>query len=1379
MPLPNSQRAFTWRSARAVFVVGPDALEVPRFSVRPVEVARAENNAVVPISTGEVRGHFTLHGNGLIAGQVLAQGLDAARLQSVLSDITDSATAGTRFTRGTAFARADISGTLRDPQATVQVRLQNAALNINNRTVPIDAARADVQITSTNLQILPIEELVLWSRGGRLTASGELRRQAEFLNGRRRDVIALDLQARVDGLRLSQALPLAALGNLRSRGTIDGLLSGDLRVVGTLDRPIVEGRAALRLAQAFGFDARELTAQLRYEGTPQGPRVQLTGLAGTAEGSQLRGQASLDMVAGTWHAQLQATGAATDRLLRATSQSAARMAGMQPGAPDEDRAAQLRALMDLPLRGTLSAAIDVSGTVQGAGSTTSTQAGFALTPRNGTIEIATDALQWRGRSVGTLRADVSLSNGIAQITDLALYRAVAPIPAGDGATTGEAPKPALPISIVRVTGQIPLSADEPGLNTTLSIDNERLSLVREVLQEIQLALEERGIDVGNFEQVVTRLRALPANLEGSLGLQAQLSGSWSDPVVAVDLNVRNPRVGLQTLPTVSAAFTFGDGAITIRDLALRQTFPAVDDDDERETVLRIAEGGRIEPDGTISLEGEVLNANLSQLGMWLPDLREMSGRPLLRGELSLFTFQVRGTTQSPDVVGSIEAQNLLYRNYSLDRLRVTRFDIEDGQLQIEPGNLTIVKGGFQSSAAWGRLPWTWGENGEAPGPRRDAPLQVHFPLETRDFGALAGAFVPALANVDATTFRGTIDVTGTIEEPQIAGEIAMQDARFRADPAAFPFGFGVTGLSGAVRFVEGNRLQVDNLRGRFVRSTEVSAPATNNLPSAQRDARAARREARNPEAQPPRLAGEFALNGNVNLDLDARNLLAPLQNMAAHRYDLVLTLRGGEYSTQAASGLRNVSLDMAWQTGTGAPRTSQNVRWALTAAGSSLRNARASAGELRSVGTVTLAPHFATGAEALLGSEFDGEITARALPFDIKDAARGVVNATLRLDNAIPPALRPVPPAVPPAIAALVPQMSNVALTTEQTPSGRNDTPRSTPQRLAQRGAPQRSTPPRVVGPSTSAAEGGVLRVSGTVTFTNTAVRGAPIGTVGYAGVLPNGPVMDMSVVLGQNVRFESPTLRAEFVGALDVNGTPREPNISGRVSTRGGQIRFPNAAARITEGEITVSVTRDPVTNLIRSRAEIDAVATGQVDRYRITIALQGPLDFGSQSTQNLRIDVTSDPPLSQDEAFAQLIGTSLRDLQVDRFGNPVGNGDVDRANQVYARAIVSVLSAPLFAGIERTLEDALGLNSITLDYRFNEPLSVQFGKAIGDRVYVTYRRALSANRPGQPPAYELRVDYRIAGGLLLGVQTDERGRQQLTLQKTFRFKGAHAANI
>ena len=141
----------------------------------------------------------------------------------------------------------------------------------------------------------------------------------------------------------------------------------------------------------------------------------------------------------------------------------------------------------------------------------------------------------------------------------------------------------------------------------------------------------------------------------------------------------------------------------------------------------------------------------------------------------------------------------------------------------------------------------------------------------------------------------------------------------------------------------------------------------------------------------------------------------------------------------------------------------------------------------------------------------------------------------------------------------------------------------------------------------------------------------------------------------------------------------------------------------------------------------------------------------------QNLRVDVTSNPPLSQDEAFAQLTGTSLRET-------------TGGTNQAYARAVVNLLSAPLFSGLERSLEEAFGLNSLTLDYRLNEPIGLQLGKAIGDRVFVTYRRSLTRGNISQP-AYTLRVDVRVKGGVQVGVQTDERGRNQITVEKTIRF--------
>lgn len=293
------------------------------------------------------------------------------------------------------------------------------------------------------------------------------------------------------------------------------------------------------------------------------------------------------------------------------------------------------------------------------------------------------------------------------------------------------------------------------------------------------------------------------------------------------------------------------------------------------------------------------------------------------------------------------------------------------------------------------------------------------------------------------------------------------------------------------------------------------------------------------------------------------------------------------------------------------------------------------------------------------------------------------------------------------------------------------------------------------------------LRVSGQVEMSQTEITGAPIGTAGIGGVLPDAPRFDVALLIGRDVRFVTPTLRAQFTGTLDVGGTPHDPYIVGTLSTRDGQIRFPNATARLTEGEVTVNITRDPVADAIRSRVEIDASATGRAGAYNITLAVRGPLDFGSENEQNLRVDVSSDPPLAKDEAFALLTGTSLRDLENQ-------NGGVVRAedaNRVYARAVVSLLASPLFAGIERTLEEALGLSSITLDYRFEEPLSVQFGKAVGDRIYVTYRRSVGPAFSGARTPYTMRVEYRIKGGLQLGVQTDETGRNQVTLNKTFRF--------
>ncbi len=1509
-----SRRDFSWRDARAIFQLAPQGLEVPRFFARAMDLsalpptapprpvarngtqhvtqtsASGEAPADLTQSAAQVSGHFAWRRGGIIAGQAMAQRLDMARLHRLVMNVgaaPSTLSSTIPAVRGIAFVRADIGGTMSEPRAQVQARLYNGGV-ITSRaaapgsaalpvTIPIDAARLEFALSPSDwsggmLRRLAVDELTWWSRGGRLSASGTVTRQgrsgeAGSGQGVDSDELALDFAARLDGVRLRDAALVANWEAVRRDGDLDGLLSGEMRVAGTLSQPRVEGRAALRLAQAFGLSIAELTAQVGYRTSSRGPLLQLIGIAGQVEGAALRdGVFNLDLARRTWSAKLQTTGAATDRLLRvvareerneslAEARDGANGETSQAGRTGNDGAATPGRSIPLPLRGTLRASIDVSGVVrtsavqdlavednavqdeienptqvasaQDASPAAAREGGFALVPQDGHIEITTDALRWRGRRLGALRADFTLRDGLAH-SDLALFRSGGTdengadenladerdTDQGAGNRTNQKPENGAPF--VRVTGNLPTSLDDPSLDATLHISGERLPVVREALTEIQHVLRERGQKVPNFDQIVLRARALPPSLQGLLMMDARLTGSWSAPVVAIDAKVRQAQLGAQPLPAVDAALTFDNGVIEVRDLALRQTFAPLKnvradsparagaasgaavsgaaDEDERETVLRIAPGGRIVPDGDISLDAEVLNANLSQLASWLPDLREASGRPMIDGELSLFTFQVRGKTQNPSVVGSIEAQELAYRGYTLDRLRVSRFDIDEGQLRIEPGNLTFVKGGFQSSSAWGRLPWSWGDDDTMIGPRRDAPLEVHLPLQTRDFGALSGALVPALSNVDARSFRGLVNIAGTLDAPQVAGEVNLEGARFRVDPAAVPFDFGVADLSGTLRFVEGNRLQIEGLRGRLASAADIRATATNNPPASARDPRAARRVARQTETKAARIAGAFGLSGSVALDLDPQNFVTPGLSLAAHRYDLNLELKGGEYSSENFSGLRDVALQAAWKTGAGEARRAQNLRWNLSAAGRAGRK-NVTSGQLRSVATVTLAPDFALGSEAFLRSRFDGDITMRALPFDVRDVGRGVLDGGLRLDNERDAGTTPRGAPLP--LAQWRPAKSELQIggASSQSVLKSAALPKNLLNSTAVAAPAFSRTAPFSKAAASASVSGDRLRVAGTVVLSQAEAVGVPAVGEGSGGAMPDGPLMDVRFVVGRDVRFVTPTLRAEFTGALDVAGTPRDPIIVGSVATRDGQIRFPSASARITEGEISVNVTRDPMANAIRSRIEIDATAIGQVGRYRITLNVRGPLDVyqrpedrgvllgdasgnfsgrllggageaGAVTTQNLRVNVTSDPPLSQDEAFAQLTGTSVRDLQQGG-----GRVDTSRANEAYARAVVSLLSAPLFSGLERSLEQALGLSSLTLDYRFDEPLSVQAGKAFGDRVYVTYRRSLSDNRPGQSNAYSLRVDYRIKGGLQLGLQTDQRGRQQVTLEKAFRF--------
>ncbi len=1263
-------------------------------------------------------------------------------------------------------------------------------------------------------------------------------------------------------------------------------------------------------------------------------------ISGRVEGAPVGGRLEADIGRNFWQLRF-----------NAQELPSARLAQVADNVPDA-----LRSKLDIPterigvvpLRGQFSADIALTGTLFNADNR------FVPMPVSGNASLETDALRWRGRPVGTVTADLALEDNALQIAGIQLWRTSADAPARDllaQAGTVEAPPndEGLNASLVRLSGTIPLSSNAPGLQVRLVSEDAQVTTLVQTAEEVVTYLQERGgaeIETRKslLESVQKNLEALPPDLTGRVALEARLTGSIATPDVEVDrLVLRDASFGyeggVQLLPTVDAAFNYSgaEKAVTIEkaEVILTEAVPATSilptttsaqtiaqplatttTADPVTTVLRLDKGGRIELDGTIRIDGELRDGNLRRLARYVPSLRAIDGTPIAAGRIEKFDFAARGAIFSPTVTGQLIADDLKYQENTVDRLEVRNFRIGDGEFTINQGDLQLVKGDFRSASALVQIPWTWGGDGELPGPRAEAQIRIAVPIEESNFGALAGILVPTLLKADADAFDGNVEIGGTIQAPKLSGRVHLQNARFQFAPNALPFDAGLNKVSGTVSFVDGNRLVIapdDFLRGEIVSASKIKANDTGN-PTVDAKTKKSKLPKKKDEVE---LGGEFSLRGGAVFDLTAQVLAQPVQTLATHFYDLTFSLRNAQLGTRDFSGMRDANLGIIWKTrGTNA-RVGQRVRWMMTARDNVKNRAKsknptsfAVDGALYSYGALDLRPDFPTGLEAIGKSQMQPltdlsgfetlnvtnqlaallgqsqptlktenatssvttsapasiilrdtrpQFTMARWNWTLRNFGRGVFNGQLIFDNARPtPIVTPTRQTLarrlrenlPPQSSLLEPkttlaedadtsasilseinrdldanrlegnasvwkidsvkvkqlnpasQTSNDGATVQSTSdfSISNAISSNDAKWREKIGSTPVTAPPasflRVQNGGESANDNSAallqtlataipIRVSGEVALEDAQLAGTPpAGDAGPGFDLPAFPVLNLRAVVGPSVRIETPNLRSEVSGALEFAGTPHDPFVQGTFETRSGTVRFPNANARILNGEISVLVTRDVATDRLRPNITIDATARGQAGAYQVTVALRGPLDLGTSSAQNLRIDVSSNPPLSQDEAFAQLFGTRGRG---DLFGS-------SQSNQAYAQAVVSLVSAPLFSGIERSLERALGLSSITFEYRFNEASAIQLGKALGKRVYVSYRRSLGGERSSATGAVggtligdSLRIEYRLSGGVQIVYQLSRdqigaageggisalnaRTRKTLSIEKTWRF--------
>jgi len=1329
-------------------------------------------------ASGRVDGSLRLGRSGL-SGLLLARSIEAATLQNLLG----RADARMPQLRGLLNARATLS-----PNAPARIEAQMASgfvglpLGNSRRTLPLRALSFAAQANADG------SEVRLGSASGFV---GEARVEGEGI---------ARLAAGQIGARLRVAgLSLAPYAQLLGAPPVAGLMRADLRVrLNTRTSQLeLAGQTHLDGAALRGLSVEQSDAQIgaTWNTRSRSGTLRLANWRGRLEGAPFSGSLSLDTRRNSWSTDLAATGVSLLRLARLNAR-------LKNASATTDELSRLTP----PIEGVAGGQISVRGTLFTSGRT------FAPRPQSGFARLSVPRLGWQAKTLGALDGTFNLVNGRIELSPLLLH----PV-------EGEAKSNTPSMSLV---GSVPISRDGGPLDARLSIGEAPIGFFASSLLQGRNALATAGFDSPFLDSAATYVANLPRGLRGRVALEASLGGTFETPVVRVSrLILRDGRAplpmgGLSLPASLDAGFTLQRGQVTFERAQFRLAKaeanpnkaaitgasppdePVVSDgDDDDDTLVQVQSGARLSLAGQSDLVADVVGANLSQLAPWVPALRGTNGEALLKGHLEGFSVRIQGPATNPTVTGSVEAQNIAFRGRSIERLRVARFDIGGGFARIEPGNLTVKEGRFESRAASGVVAWDWKRLGPVP----DGELKLQFPLATRDFGALAGLFVPQFQDARADEFSGLVEVGGTVSDPQFRGNIQLKNAGFRlASSPNTPIALGVGKLSGRLRFEDGNRLVIDTdnpIRGELV-SPELLPRGEGSLSPAPKaksksPAKTAKTKTVAAPASPFRARGEFGMRGAITLaGADLTQALSDLPTaLAGNVYDLRFDLTKGALDAPPTSGVRDVVLTASLATANPDDAShSQTLRWMAAARGQSL-NRKIGAGEFLSRGALRLRSDFASGFSSLsrstplawtaglpsasVGDLSDSDAARRLKESDFVTArpqlvlrafaakatgyGSAVVDGRLFLDKsaARSPEATPIRARLQTALA------SSKSARLFGSWGARDGAPVHP---LAEARHESDFEPLLVADENQSELP---LRLSGDLTVSDAQIVGGGSGGDGQVtrlSLLPDAPRLDLRVSLGKSVEVVNSTIRARLSGDVSVSGTPSDPLLLGKVSLLDGQVRFPNARARVEEGNVSINVARDPETDLPRIRLDVDALARGQSGRYTVTLKLHGPLQFDARDSQkesNLQIDVSSNPPLSQDEAFAQLLGIAPRDFQ--RQG---GGTNVAAANQAYAQAVLQVVSAPFFSGFERSVAQALGLSNVSFEYRFNEPLAFELSKAVGDRVVVTYRRTFGATQlsAGKNP-FELRVDYRIKGDYFLGIKTDERNVRTLTLQKSLRF--------
>jgi len=109
------------------------------------------------------------------------------------------------------------------------------------------------------------------------------------------------------------------------------------------------------------------------------------------------------------------------------------------------------------------------------------------------------------------------------------------------------------------------------------------------------------------------------------------------------------------------------------------------------------------------------------------------------------------------------------------------------------------------------------------------------------------------------------------------------------------------------------------------------------------------------------------------------------------------------------------------------------------------------------------------------------------------------------------------------------------------------------------------------------------------------------------------------------------------------------------------------------------------------------------------------------------------------------------------------------------FKTALANVAIPTLLTPITESVASALGLEDVGITYDPSLPLFVTVTKQIGPKLEVTFSRSFGARGATDqtllPPQYTLKLGYDITNRYRIGLSTDERKNNTVTLEGVLRF--------